>query len=1089
MTAPDHTLQTDRAPPRPAVTQWQFLDALGDGVYGVDTAGCCLFINKAALRMLGYERADDLLGRNMHVTIHHTRPDGTNFPQGECPLLHTTRSGLPVRLEHEMLWRRDGTPFFAEYSSFPVLDGEAITGSVIAFSDVSVRQDAQRRLAVQYAVSQVLAREAEEADLPARLLAAVGTGLAWDVGVFWLREELQPGHDVLRGCAAWHARDAGRAAAFGQDRVGWTLEFAAGLPGLVWASREAAHLADLAADTDNLRHADAAKMGLHSALAFPLMDGATVVGAMEFYSRNRIDADDSLLEAVATLGHQIGQALERRRAADALGESERLKGAILAASPDGVITLDQRGTILEFNDAAGRIFGREAGGVLGQELGPLIFPADTLAAHRQSYARAVAGDAAVIGRRIEVDGVNAAGERFPIELSVTRTATGARPLFTVHLRDITARRREQARMRESEARFRTIANAIPQMIWVTDAAGAVTWYNQRWYDYTGTSFAEMAGWGWKGVHHPDHLARVEQRLRHSFSTGEDWEDTFPLRNRDGGYCWFLSRALPIREEPDEACPSGRIVGWFGTNTDVTAMRGAEEAMAASRDEAEAANRAKSTFIANMSHELRTPLSAIIGYAEMLAEEIEDGTAPTDLTRDVGKIESNARHLLGLINDVLDLSKVESGKMEAYAETFDVAATVRDVAATVSALMEKKANRLVLQLGAGLGSMHSDVTRIRQVLLNLLSNAAKFTEAGEITLSAARKKGPDGVDLVGFSVRDTGIGMTQEQLSQLFQRFQQADASTTRQFGGTGLGLALTKAFAALLGGTVAVQSSPGAGSVFIVELPAVLAEPQAVTPDPGAGEGDQDEPSPASDVVLVIDDDETQRHLTSRFLVREGFVARIAPDGASGLAMARRLQPRAILLDVTMPGMDGWSVLTALKADPALAGIPVVMVTFVAERALATSLGASDYIVKPVDWDRLRVVMERFRASDGDVLVVDDDRDTRDRIRQVLEKGGWRVMEACDGEDALARVALAIPHVILLDLNMPVMDGFDFLAALRARQGCDAVPVVVLTALDLSAEDRRRLRGVNQVLNKGDTNLRELGEKLRRISPGAVAEV
>ena len=1077
----DHDTMTDASA---GVTQWHCLDALCDGVYVVDVAGNCLFVNTSALTILGYDRPADLLGRNMHAAIHHTRPDGSAFPQSECPLLHTITSGLTMKLDNEMLWRSDGTPFFAEYSSSPVLDGGTIVGSIITFSDVSVRQDAQKRLAVQYAVSQVLSGASSEANMPARLLEAIGIGLAWDVGTFWRREEASPGHDVLHCIAEWRARAAGRAAEFGRDRVGSALEFAAGLPGKVWATESAMHVADLSSVTDSLRSVDAARLGLTSALAFPLMDGTTVVGAIEFYSRPRIDLDESLLESVSTLGHQIGLTMERKRVAGALAESERLKGAILAASPDGVITLDSHGTIVEFNDTAQRVFGRSAASVIGKELAPLIFPPEMTEFHRRTFARAAAGEDDMLGGRVEIDAVDVDGKRFPIELSVTRVAREPRPLFTIHLRDISSRKLEQRRLRESEARFRTIANAIPQMIWVTDASGAITWYNQRWYDYTGSSLAEMAGWGWRSAHHPDHLERVEKRLRESFATSRDWEDTFPLRGRDGQYRWFLSRALPIREEPDAACPDGRILGWFGTNTDVTDMREAEETLLAARDEAEAANRAKSTFIANMSHELRTPLSAIIGYAEMLGEEIEDGTPPDDLARDVLKIEGNARHLLGLINDVLDLSKIESGKMDAYAETFDVATMVRDVAATVSALMEKKSNELVLQVGTGLGTMHSDVTRVRQILLNLLSNAAKFTEHGSITLAVTRERGR--VDRVRLSVSDTGIGMTQEQVAKLFQRFQQADASTTRQFGGTGLGLALTKAFASMLGGDVHVESKPGSGSTFSVSLPVMLPEPEATAQVVQTPE--EEEAAGSENVVLVVDDDQTQLHLMSRFLAREGFVARIAADGVTGLAQARRLRPRAILLDVTMPGMDGWSVLSALKADPELADIPVVMVTFVAERALATSLGAADYIVKPVDWERLRAVMERFRDTASNVLVVEDDADTRDRMRQVLEKSGWRVSEAANGEDALQKVSQSIPHVVLLDLNMPVMDGFDFLSAFRERPDCGEVPVVVLTARDLTSDDRRRLRGANQVLSKGDVSLHELAEKLRQLQPGKVSD-
>jgi PAS domain S-box-containing protein len=635
-----------------------------------------------------------------------------------------------------------------------------------------------------------------------------------------------------------------------------------------------------------------------------------------------------------------------------------------------------------------------------------------------------------------------------------------------------------------EEDFRTLADTIPQLAWVAEADGYVFWYNKRWHDYTGLSFEQAQGWGWREVLHPDHAGSVAASLQHAFETGEAWEDTFPLRGKDGQYRWFLSRALPLRDG------QGRVTRWYGTNTDVTDQRRFEAELAAAKAAAEEANRAKSQFLATMSHELRTPLSAIIGYSEMLEEEVEEGADAGELLPDLRKIEANARHLLGLINDVLDLSKVEAGRMEVYPETFEAEPMLRELAATVQGLMEKNGNALELQLAPGLGAMRSDVTKVRQVLLNLLSNAAKFTENGTITLSAQRGAGPGGgggQDWLTFRVSDTGIGMTEEQLGKLFQRFQQADASTTRRFGGTGLGLALTKALSVMLGGDVEVESAPGRGSAFTVRLPAAHEEHKAAKgeQDPasqGGGATAEGDGAAVANCVLVVDDDPATRDLLSRFLEREGFAARTASDGRAGLGLAKQLRPRAILLDVLMPGMDGWSVLSALKADPELARIPVVMVTFAEERGLAAALGAADYVPKPVRWERFRRVMDRFREASGDVLVVDDDPDLRRRIRALLEEDGWTVAEAGDGAEALERVARAVPRLVLLDLAMPVMDGFAFLQALRERPGCADIPVVVLTARDLTGEERRRLRGASQVLDKGDTDPRELAERLRALA-------
>jgi CheY-like chemotaxis protein len=421
-------------------------------------------------------------------------------------------------------------------------------------------------------------------------------------------------------------------------------------------------------------------------------------------------------------------------------------------------------------------------------------------------------------------------------------------------------------------------------------------------------------------------------------------------------------------------------------------------------------------------------------------------------------------------------------MEIYSETFDVAEMLRDVASTVDTLMEKKNNRFSIELPDDLGIMHSDVVKIRQVLINFLSNAAKFTDHGDVNLGARRISG-DTVDQIAFTVRDTGLGMTEAQVARLFERFIQADASTTRRFGGTGLGLSITKAFADMLGGKISITSQPNVGSQFEIVLPVTAPVHEA---ESAAAAAAPEEVKTEEDVILVIDDDPAARDLLARFLSKEGFSVRTAKDGRAGLQLAELLKPRVIVLDVMMPLMDGWTVLRNLKDDPRLAAIPVVMCTIIDEQNLGFSLGASDYVSKPVNWERLREVLARVQTgvTKDDVLIVDDDADTRKRVRGLLAKNGWTVSEAENGEAALIEVRRHLPSVVLLDLNMPEMDGFTFLREFRARPDWAAVPVVVMTARDLSVGERAELKGNGaRVIEKGSIKMQDLVTQLRAIVP------
>jgi len=532
---------------------------------------------------------------------------------------------------------------------------------------------------------------------------------------------------------------------------------------------------------------------------------------------------------------------------------------------------------------------------------------------------------------------------------------------------------------------------------------------------------------------------------------------------------------------------GSIVGVY---TDITEIRARErqlgelvDSLAQARDQAMEATRAKSQFLANMSHELRTPLNAIIGIAEMLHEEAgEEGDEA--YVEPLGRIKGAGGHLLALINDILDLSKIEAGRIELENSEFEVASLVSGVTTMAKPLAERNGNRFVIDCPGDVGTIEADVTRARQIVFNLISNACKFTENGTVTLSVRRLASEAG-EQVSIAVADTGIGITPEQMAKLFQEFSQADASTTRKYGGTGLGLAISRRLAQLMGGDIAVESAPGKGSTFTltlpVERPATVLTTEAAEVAAAAGD---EAAAGSSRLVLVVDDDATARELIARHLRRDGFEVAEAAGGPEALGLARRLRPAVITLDVLMPEVDGWQVLRTLKADPLTAAIPVVMVTILDERGRGQALGAADYLAKPVSREALREAVGRLlpQPTGARVLVVEDDETTRALLRRLLVAEGCIVAEAADGRAGLDAVARQVPDLVLLDLMMPRMDGFEFLARLRDDARSAAVPVVVVTAAELGAADRSRLAaGVADILHKGSYDAAALLGEVQRL--------
>lgn len=682
------------------------------------------------------------------------------------------------------------------------------------------------------------------------------------------------------------------------------------------------------------------------------------------------------------------------------------------------------------------------------------------------------------------------------DLKIEMTQRSGHPMHMGTLTNITERKRaemEREQLLAELSRLTTVIESTSDFVGIANLDGHIEYVNPAGMAMVGRIGEDPKSLSLADFYPAKSSQHIFEAVFPIVKQRGVWSGELALRHLDTAHIPVSQVIVLIRNKAGSPVAVGIIA------RDITDRKLAERRLQQAKKEAqdaqraaETANQAKSAFLANMSHELRTPLNAIIGYSEMLEEEAAD-QGYEDFIVDLKKIRWAGQHLLDIINDILDLSKIEAGKMDLFIESFMVSDLVDDVVATVIPLMEKNQNSLKVNY-ADLGLMHADKTKMRQVLFNLLSNAAKFTEQGTISLEVEREKRDGrkpGEAWLVFAVSDTGIGMTAQQVAELFRPFTQADASTTRKYGGTGLGLTISRHFCRMMGGDITVQSEPGQGSTFTVYLPATTdGETEPILEEPPAAV------LPRADTqvgtALIIDDDPIARDLIRRQLVKEGFQVYAAVSGPEGVRLAGEVQPDVITLDILMPGMDGWAVLAQLKADPALADIPVIVVTMVEDRNKGFALGAADYLLKPIDRNRLVAVLRKYQQSDatitgnaGRILVVEDDAPTREILQRTLEKQGWQVTEAANGRVAMDYVAAEPPDLILLDLMMPEMDGFEFIEALRQRPEWGPIPVVVVTAKELTTAERARLNGhVERILQKGSY---DSGNLLRQICDLVVA--
>lgn len=786
-----------------------------------------------------------------------------------------------------------------------------------------------------------------------------------------------------------------------------------------------------------------------------------------------------------------------------LRNKEQKTRAILQATVDGIILLNDRLEVEIHNQAINTIFGYEGDELIGKKIEDLLC---NIKLRKQqiefSYTIFMEPQPDII---YEAQALCKDGTMFPIEFAVSKMADDSFKSICV-VRDIFERKQDELYLEMQHAitqvlvEHGSISQALPHvirilceamrlevgLIWELNEARnelhcSFSWQHedsQGLQEFTKMSkdccfkYGEgLPGRIWKNKQ-AEWIENVSldpnfPRYKSAQTSGLRSGFAYPLiyENKVLGVMEFFMRRY-FKPSKTLLQSLNNIINQIGIF--ITRERFANELKQA-KNEAESANKTKSDFLANMSHELRTPLNAIIGYSELLNEMAEDD-GKEEYISNVQKIIVSAKHLLSLINDTLDLSKIESGKMDIFLEDIQVKDVITELSNDTLPLIQKNKNEFNLSIDDNIGSMRTDVIRLKQCLLNLLSNASKFTKNGIITLKVQLLT-VDEEPFVQFSVKDSGIGIPPEKLNKLFQAFSQADASTTRKYGGTGLGLYLTKQFCDMLGGCITVESKYNKGSTFTILLPKVstvgIRKSEVVS-----SLSEKDKPTQVySKTILVIDDDPMFHQEIQTILEKTGVTVLHAFSGEEGLKLARMYQPNIITLDVIMPLMDGWNLLAELKSDEQLSHIPVILISVLPDKDLGVALGAVDYLNKPVNGNLLITKIKGLLKDEkiGRVLIVDDDPDAREFMARAVLRAGGDPVQAVNGKDAIKKLKLSNPSIILLDLLMPEMDGFSFIRELHKNEKWQNIPVIIVTAKDLSIEEKSILATqAKGIVQKGD---------------------
>ncbi|MBH0198087.1 MAG: PAS domain S-box protein [Nitrospira sp.] len=1094
---------------RESEERWQFaLEGSGDGVWDWNAETNRVFFSPGWKRMLGYtgDEVSDALA-DWRTRVH---PDD-RAQVSEAVARHFRRE-CSVYISEYRIRCKDGRYKW-------ILDrGKVLSWTpdgkpmrvVGTHTDITSHKQLEQRLTLQHEVANVLARASGLDDAISAILQPVCQTLGWDEALLWVVDESAQG---LRCHSTWTTPGVG-SDEYGTASRKWCFERGVGLPGRVWATAAPAWISDVAQDKNFPRMELAKRAGFHTAAAFPVRLAGRVYAVLEFFHHEIVPTDASLLTTFQAVADQLSQFCARKEIEEDLRTSEARLRAVVNHAVDGIITMDERGVVESFNPAAERMFGYRVDEVIGKNI-KMLMPEPYRSEHDGYLARYhQTRQAKIIGIGREVMGLRKDGTTFPLDLAVSEMCLGEQRLFTGITRDITARKQAEEALQASELRLRCTLDVATDGLWDWNLKTKQAHYSPSWIRLLGREDQDIPLnniHDWKSRIHAEDLPWVEQALNeHLEGKTASYIIEHRVRHRSGDWKWFAMRGKVVQWDEQS-----RPLRMMGTMTDITERKVSEGALAqaaqdleqknrelaVARDKALDAAKMKTEFLATMSHEIRTPMNGVIGMTGLLLD--------TTLSREQRELAETVRrsgeHLLDIINDILDFSKAEAGKLDLEGLDFDLRTTVEDAISLIGERAYSKGLELAYLVQAGVPTaLRGDPGRLRQILTNLVGNAIKFTERGEVVVMISAEANPASHPVspascwtLRFEVTDTGIGLTPEQRAKLFQPFTQADGSTTRKFGGTGLGLAICKQLVEMMGGQIGVNSVAGQGSTFWFTAKFDL-QPE------GSQAAVQPQAALKGRRILVVDNRITTRKMLEHQLSEVGILCEGVEDGDQALDHLRSAAEQGspfdlVIMDMQLSGMDVLDVARSIKAEPRISSTRLILQTSWGRRGdakAAQDAGFAAYLTKPIRQSQLHECLSLVLAnsssaaptsaqpaaplitrhslsevqarSRGRILVAEDNPVNQKVAVKMIEKLGYRVDVAGNGREAIEALERIPYAIVFMDCHMPEMDGFEATRAIRCREaGGRRTPIIAMTA-NAMQEDRQQClaAGMDDFLSK-----------------------